>query len=264
LLLLLSSSSFFFLFLLPLSSSSFFFLFLLPVSSSSSFLAASSLARAASHIIPVSVGKNGLTFEPNEIHAAEGDVIEFRFWPRNHSVVAGDFHNARRPAENNGFFSGFFPTQNGTVNSQVFRVTINHANPMPIYCSQNNGQHCKNGMVAVINPAHDGSMTLDAYAALARNAGNATSPQGGVFGGVVAQNEAATSTSPSASTTTATTTETQAQSQPETTATTTTTGATGTGASATTTATNTPTAAAAGLAVPVAGLMAVAVGAFFV
>jgi plastocyanin len=61
----------------------------------------------------VSVGKNGLTFEPNEIRAQQGDVIEFRFWPRNHSVVAGDFNNPCRPAEDNGFFSGFFPTQQG-------------------------------------------------------------------------------------------------------------------------------------------------------
>ncbi|KAK4125707.1 hypothetical protein N657DRAFT_631943 [Parathielavia appendiculata] len=95
-------------------------------------LAASSLGGAASHTIPVSAGKNGLTSEPNEIHAAEG------------IVVAGNFHNACRPAENNGFFSDFFPTQNGTVNSQVFRITINHTNPIPIHCSQNTGQHCKN------------------------------------------------------------------------------------------------------------------------
>jgi plastocyanin len=78
------------------------------------FLATAGLAAAAT--IPVSVGKNGLTFEPNVIRAQEGDVIEFRFWPRNHSVVAGDFANACRPAADNGFFSGFFPTQPNTVN----------------------------------------------------------------------------------------------------------------------------------------------------
>ena len=78
------------------------------------FLAMARLATAAT--IPVSVGKNGLTFEPNMIHAQQGDVIEFRFWPRNHSVVAGDFNEACRPASENGFFSGFFPTQPDTVN----------------------------------------------------------------------------------------------------------------------------------------------------
>jgi plastocyanin len=81
------------------------------LSSVTVLLAATGIAAAAT--IPVSVGMNGLTFEPNEIHAQQDDVIEFRFWPRNHSVVAGDFNNACRPAEENGFFSGFFPTQQG-------------------------------------------------------------------------------------------------------------------------------------------------------
>ncbi|KAK4233395.1 hypothetical protein C8A03DRAFT_19534, partial [Achaetomium macrosporum] len=208
-------------------------------------------------------GGTNLTFEPNEIHAKEGDVIEFRFWPRNHSVVAGDFSEACRPARENGFFSGFFPTQQGQANPQVFRVTINHINPMPIYCSQNNGQHCKNGIVAVINLAHEGDRSFDAYAALARNAGNATSPQS-VFGGVVAQNEALTS-SVSAMATTATT---QTVASTTETQTTTQTGVTITTGTATGTATTTRPAAtgnvAAGVAVPVAGLVAVAVGAFFV
>lgn len=73
-------------------------------------------ALTAANTIPVSVGKDGLTFSPNVIRANVGDVIEFRFWPRNHSVVAGDFTNACRPAASNGFFSGFFPTQPNTVN----------------------------------------------------------------------------------------------------------------------------------------------------
>jgi plastocyanin len=77
-------------------------------------LAAAALATADT--IPVSVGRDGLTFDPNVIRAHEGDVIEFRFWPRNHSVVAGHFSEACRPAEDNGFFSGFFPTQPDTVN----------------------------------------------------------------------------------------------------------------------------------------------------
>jgi hypothetical protein len=129
---------------------------------------------------------------------------------------------------------------------------------MPIYCSQNTGQHCRNGMVAVINPAGSGELTFDAYAALARGAGNATSPSGGAFGGRVAPNQAA-SGSPGGSTATTTvteSTETQTQTQTQ----------TGTG-TATSTATNAPTGtgnAAAGLAVPVAGLVAVAMGAFFV
>jgi carbohydrate-binding DOMON domain-containing protein len=162
-------------------------------------------------------------------------------------------------------------------------VTVSHTNPVPIYCSQNNGQHCKNGMVAVINPAGSGDLTLDAYAALARNAGNAVSPSGSAFGGQVAPNEAASSSSRTATGTVTTTvtetetgastaTETQTETEATTTTTTTATATTTTGAetkteTATTTTTGAPTStsnAAAGVAAPVAGLVAVAVGAFFV
>ncbi|KAK4240543.1 hypothetical protein C8A03DRAFT_41961 [Achaetomium macrosporum] len=218
-------------------------------------------AHAVATTIPVSVGRNGLTFEPNMIHAHEGDVIEFRFWPRNHSVVAGTFDSACRPASEGGFYSGFFPTQPGTVNAQVFRVTVTRTNPVPIYCSQNNGQHCKNGMVAVINPAGSGHLTLDAYAALAREAGNAVSPAGGGFGGEVAPNEAASSSSGSSSTTaTGTVTETVTQIESAGTQTETETGVTTTATTTTTTTTTTTGSVAA----PVAGLVAVALGAFFV
>lgn len=72
--------------------------------------------QAIAATIPVSVGKTGLTFEPSIIKAAQGDVIEFRFWPRNHSVVAGEFSGGCKPATQGGFFSGFFPTPAGTVN----------------------------------------------------------------------------------------------------------------------------------------------------
>ena len=43
-------------------------------------------------------------------------TIEFRYWPRNKSVVAGDFSYACRPAMFYGFFSSFFPNTVGTVN----------------------------------------------------------------------------------------------------------------------------------------------------
>ncbi|KAL2022870.1 hypothetical protein VTK56DRAFT_4401 [Thermocarpiscus australiensis] len=221
------------------------------------FLLAGVAAQAIASTIPVSVGKTGLTFEPNVIRAQQGDVIEFRFWALNHSVVAGDFANACQPAKQGGFFSGFFPTQANTVNPQVFRVTVNHTNPVPIYCAQNVGQHCKNGMVGVINPAASGQMTLDAYAALARGAGNAVSPPQGPFGGVVAQNAAANSTSGTA-TTTATATGGGGAGGGETTSTAT---GTATGATATHTGGANP---AAGAAAPVAGLVAAVLGMFFV
>lgn len=67
-------------------------------------------------------------------------------------------------------------------------MTVTHTNPVPIYCSQNTGAHCKNGMVAVINPEQDGGrQTLEAYKRLAADVPDAVSPSGGAFGGIVAQ-----------------------------------------------------------------------------
>ncbi len=84
------------------------------ISPTTLLLATASLSAAST--IPVLVGKTGLTFEPNLIHANQGDVIEFQFFAKNHSVVAGDFTTACRPASSGGFYSGFFPTAAGVAN----------------------------------------------------------------------------------------------------------------------------------------------------
>ncbi|KAK4640802.1 hypothetical protein QC761_606820 [Podospora bellae-mahoneyi] len=149
----------------------------------------------------VSVGKNGLTFEPNEIRAGAGDIIQFIFWPRNHSVVAGEFTRPCIPRLTGGFWSGFFPTAVDTINSQLFRIQINSSEPFVFYCSQNNGQHCKNGMFGIINPGVTGITTLSSYRNLAAGAGNATSPRVPSFGGQIGENPN-TSVPPSSSTST--------------------------------------------------------------
>ncbi|GAB1319404.1 hypothetical protein MFIFM68171_09614 [Madurella fahalii] len=228
---------------------------------SSKLLLVGIAAHATAAIIPVSVGRAGLRFDPAEIRGHMGDVIEFRFWPRNHSVVAGDFENACQPLEDGGFFSGFFPTALDTVNDRVFRVTITHDNPVPIYCSQNNGQHCKNGMVAVINPRDSGSQTLNAYRRLASEAGNATSPSGGHFGGEIVQVGGGQGTQTSIEFSTSVTTVT-GHVPGETTSPTTT--RTQTGTAATTTGTTEPTNGAGLAAAPVAGLLVAAAAAVFV
>lgn len=47
--------------------------------------------QAAAVNIRIDVGKNGLVFSPNSTNAAIGDVLEFHFYARNHSVVQGRF-----------------------------------------------------------------------------------------------------------------------------------------------------------------------------
>jgi plastocyanin len=54
-----------------------------------------------------------LTFTPDTITAAAGDILEFVFSPQNHSVARGDFSSPCRPAAG-GFFSGYnFATSAG-------------------------------------------------------------------------------------------------------------------------------------------------------
>lgn len=63
--------------------------------------------------IRIDVGKDGLSFSPNNVQADVGDVLEFHFWPMNHSVVMGDATNPCQPATQGGFFSGFLQTASG-------------------------------------------------------------------------------------------------------------------------------------------------------
>lgn len=64
------------------------------------------------------------TFDPSTIKAADGDVLEFIFEPKNHSVVAGDYRYPCSPLElGTGFFSGFFATSSGE------NVRLSHSPP---------------------------------------------------------------------------------------------------------------------------------------
>ncbi|KAK8168803.1 Cupredoxin [Phyllosticta citrichinensis] len=141
--------------------------------------AAALLALAAARNQEVAVGKNGLTFEPNNIVASPGDTLTFKFYPRAHSVVQSDFQNPCQPIEN-GFNSNIIPVPEG-VGDTVFVLQVNDTRPIWIYCSQ--AKHCQAGMVAVVNQT-PGPNSLEAYAAAAKNvpaAGVPTVVQGGVL-----------------------------------------------------------------------------------
>ncbi|KAF2744982.1 hypothetical protein M011DRAFT_385142, partial [Sporormia fimetaria CBS 119925] len=103
-----------------------------------------------------------LVFTPDTIQANIGDQITFEFFPKNHSVVQADFNNPCNPKED-GIFSGFFPTANGAAN-RTFTITVEDKKPIWLYCSALQPQpHCKQGMVAVINPPAEGPNTLEAF-----------------------------------------------------------------------------------------------------
>ncbi|EWC46422.1 hypothetical protein DRE_04365 [Drechslerella stenobrocha 248] len=117
----------------------------------------------------VVVGRGGLRFDPENIVAEIGDVVEFHFTPRNHSVVQSNFANPCVPNGPDAFFSGFFPTESGQ-NEEVFTIKIWHKNPIWFYCSQTVGDHCQMGMSGVINQNFDSNeFTLSRYKENARN-----------------------------------------------------------------------------------------------
>ncbi|KAJ7776491.1 hypothetical protein DFH07DRAFT_714856, partial [Mycena maculata] len=95
-------------------------------------------------------------FIPNEITAANGTIVSFRFSgiPGNHSVTQSTFATPCQPLAgglDSGFISGketklgVFPTWNYTV--------TNDQTPIWLFCNQLvPSSHCHEGMVAVINP----------------------------------------------------------------------------------------------------------------
>jgi len=52
-------------------------------------IALAATARAAT--VKINVGQGGLTFTPDSVTAAKGDVLEFHFVGGNHDAVTGDF-----------------------------------------------------------------------------------------------------------------------------------------------------------------------------
>lgn len=67
---------------------------------------------ASSTIQSVDVGKSGFTFNPDTIHIPVGGVVEFHFYPGDHSVAQAAFNNPCHPMSDTSFFSGFMASAN--------------------------------------------------------------------------------------------------------------------------------------------------------
>jgi plastocyanin len=100
----------------------------------------------------VTAGFNGLHFEPSNVVAEIGDIVQFEFLPMNHSVAQSSFAEPCVPlADETGFFAGFeFATKEGK-NPDVFQIVVKDSKPIWYYCPQQKGGHCQAGMVGVIN-----------------------------------------------------------------------------------------------------------------
>jgi len=115
-------------------------------------LASAQIALAAT--IQVTVGGTGvLAFNPSSVNANVGDVIQFNFQQKNHTVTQSTLTTPCSPLTG-GFDSGFMPVASTqTSNFPVAQLTVKDANPIWAYCRQST--HCQSGMVFAVNPGNN-------------------------------------------------------------------------------------------------------------
>jgi hypothetical protein len=128
-------------------------------------------------------GEGTLRFDPDNIVAARGAIVEFHFLPANHSVVEASFDSPCVPKDETSFFSGFFPVaknaDGGVAQSgEVFQFEVRDDKPVWFYCAQ--GRHCQAGMVGVVN---QGARTLREFREAAGRVTGGVGVQGQVQGG---------------------------------------------------------------------------------
>ena len=76
------------------------------------FLPLIALPLSLAKTISIGVGEGGLVFKPESVAADVGDLLQFHFYPKNHSVVQGSFSSPCQPLAG-GVYSGFFPEETG-------------------------------------------------------------------------------------------------------------------------------------------------------
>ncbi|KAL9075643.1 MAG: hypothetical protein Q9161_001394 [Pseudevernia consocians] len=140
-----------------------------PSSAAPSIVTASGSLQAT-HV--VTVGQELNQFDPDSLTANVGDVIQFQFFPPNHSVGRAEYQQPCIPYEDTGenkvgFWSGFFPLDKILPNVSdtpggpnclaevqqppTWNLTINDTEPIFLYCAAP-GSCINYQMVAVINP----------------------------------------------------------------------------------------------------------------
>ncbi|RDB18971.1 hypothetical protein Hypma_014380 [Hypsizygus marmoreus] len=129
-------------------------------------LALAALPGVFAATLDVAVGAGGkLAFDPQYVNAAPGDIINFVFHPKNHTVTQSSFDQPCVPVSG-GFDSGFQPVAAETSELPNYQVNVSDTNPIWIYCQQNG--HCGQGMVFAINaPADPSPKSFKAFQELA-------------------------------------------------------------------------------------------------
>ncbi|KAJ7168249.1 Cupredoxin [Mycena crocata] len=121
-------------------------------------LAVIPIARSA--VIDVTVGGPGvIAYTPNSVVANVGDIIQFTFKQKNHTITQSTLANPCSPMQG-GFDSGFVPVAADETDFPLAQLTVKDTSPMWVYCRQ--PTHCAAGMVFAVNPGDKFSAFLAA------------------------------------------------------------------------------------------------------
>lgn len=153
---------------------------------------ASALAASAQTTHQIMVGANGtLTYSPPNITAALGDIVQFVFMAKNHTVSQSLFASPcdqftnisiADPAQQN-LTSGFMPVAANSTSFPTWSIQITQATPIWFFCAQTNpANHCEAGMVGAINAVETGANTFEAFQAKAKATTAAGTPTNGTTG----------------------------------------------------------------------------------
>ncbi|KAI4104131.1 MAG: hypothetical protein LQ339_003984 [Xanthoria mediterranea] len=133
------------------------------------------MAKGMMHKVLVG-GDAGLVFSPNTLTAMPGDMVEFTFMSKNHTLTQSTFPEPCKKMKD-GVDSGFLPNPDDTISpppTYVFQVK--DAKPVWFYCKQKTPtSHCGKGMTFSINPTADKSHEKFTQLAIQQN-GTAPAP----------------------------------------------------------------------------------------
>ena len=126
-----------------------------PSPSPTTFQSMSSTSSSAPQTHIIQVGLLDHKIRPDTTEAAIGDIIEFNFYPANHSIVRAEYGYPCIPYEmtgsnKQGFFAGFHPVDKVLDNPPKWSLKINDTEPIFFYCSAP-GSCITYGMVGGIN-----------------------------------------------------------------------------------------------------------------
>jgi plastocyanin len=129
------------------------------------------ISLAAATTYQVQVGSSDinkqLTFEPYALSASPGDVVQFVFHQKNHTVTQTSFDNVCQPLLDQYSHKPVFDTDfqpvaaDQTDGFPTYNYTVGDTKPVWLYCRQKT--HCGQGMVFAINCPTVGTNSFDNF-----------------------------------------------------------------------------------------------------